>query len=85
MVTMKMVINGDIEVLLSEYLNTLSPLSLSPYELCLRPNCVIMLIRNLNKDLCNDIRLMIIELTDHLLKCKILTCDKTGNIIFLNE
>ncbi|XP_018394982.1 PREDICTED: uncharacterized protein LOC108773590, partial [Cyphomyrmex costatus] len=68
--------NGDIgEALLPEYLNTLSPSSLPPYELRLRPNCVIMLIRNLsiNEGLCNGTRLMIIALGDHLLKCKILT------------
>ncbi|XP_011870653.1 PREDICTED: ATP-dependent DNA helicase PIF7-like, partial [Vollenhovia emeryi] len=71
--------NDDIdEVLLPEYLNTLSPSSLPPYELRLRPNCIIMLIRNLNinEGLCNGTRLMIIELADHLLKCKILTGDK---------
>ena len=46
-----------------------------------------MLIRNLsiNEGLCNGTRLMVIELTDHLLKCKILTGDKTGDIVFLNR
>jgi len=80
--------NGDIdEVLLPEYLNTLSPPSLPPYELRLKPNCIIMLIRNLsiNEGLCNGTRLMIIELADHLLKCKILTGDKIGDIVFLNR
>jgi len=55
--------NGNIdEVLLSEYLNTLSPSSLPPHELRLRLNCIIMLIRNLsiNEGLCNGTRLMII-------------------------
>jgi len=53
----------------------------------LRPNCVIILIRNLssNEDLCNDTKLMIIELANHLLKCKILTSDKVGDIVFLNR
>ncbi|XP_036148429.1 uncharacterized protein LOC118647495 [Monomorium pharaonis] len=80
--------NGDIgETLLPEYLNTLSPSSLPPYELRLRPNSIIMLIRNLsiNEGLCNGTRLMIIELADHLLKCKILTGDKVGDIVFLNR
>jgi len=80
--------NGDIdEVLLPEYLNTLSPPSLPPYELRLKPNCIIMLIRNLsiNEGLCNGTRLMIIELADHLLKCKILTGDKIEDIVFLNR
>jgi len=69
--------NGDIgEALLPEYLNTLSSSSLPPYELRLRPNCIIILIRNLNinKSLTTALTLlMIIELGDHLLKCKILT------------
>ncbi|XP_067215659.1 ATP-dependent DNA helicase pif1-like [Linepithema humile] len=80
--------NGDIgEALLPEYLNSLSPSCLPPYELRLKPNCIIMLIRNLsiNEGLCNGTRLMIIELTDHLLKCKILTGDKAGDIVFLNR
>jgi len=80
--------NDDIgNVLLPEYLNTLSPSSLPPYELRLKPNCIIMLIRNLsiNEGLCNGTRLIIIELADHLLKCKILTGDKIGDIVFLNR
>jgi len=66
------------EVLLPEYLNTLSPSSLPSYELRLKPNCIIMLIRNLsiNEGLCNGTRLMIIEIADHLLKCKILNVIK---------
>jgi len=80
--------NGDIgEALLPEYLNSLSPSSLPPHELRLRPNCIIMLIRNLsiNEGLCNGTRLMVIELGDHLLKCKILTGDKAEDIVFLNR
>jgi len=80
--------NGDIgEALLPEYLNSLSPSSLPPHELCLRSNCIIMLIRNLsiNEGLCNGTRLMVIELANHLLKCKVLTGNKAGDIIFLNE
>jgi len=45
-----------------------------------------MLIRNLsiNEGFCNGTRLMIIELGNHLLKCKILG-DKIGDIVFLNR
>ncbi|KYM93650.1 ATP-dependent DNA helicase PIF1, partial [Cyphomyrmex costatus] len=78
--------NNEInEVLLPEYLNTLSPSCIPLYELRLKPNCVIMLIRNLstNEGLCNGTRLMVIA--DHLLKCKILTGDKIGDIVFLNR
>jgi len=80
--------NGDIdEILLPEYLNTLSPPSLPPYEMRLKPNCIIMLIINLsiNEGFCNGTRLIIIELADHLLKYKILTGDKIGDIVFLNR
>jgi len=72
---------------LPEYLNSLSPSCLPPYELRLRLNCITMLIRNLsiNEDLCNGTRLMVIELTDNLLKRKILTGDKTRDIVFLNH
>ncbi|KYN16225.1 DNA repair and recombination protein pif1, mitochondrial [Trachymyrmex cornetzi] len=75
------------EILLPEYLNTLSPSSLPSHELRLKPNCVIMLIRNLsiNEGLCNGTRLIIIEMTNHLLKCKILSGDKVGGIVFLNR
>ncbi|XP_031788343.1 ATP-dependent DNA helicase PIF1-like [Nasonia vitripennis] len=52
--------NGDDmdEVLTPEYLNTLNPPSLPPYELCLRKNCISMLIRNIsiNEGLCNGDR-----------------------------
>jgi len=46
-----------------------------------------MLIKNLsiNESLFNDTRLMIIELANHLLKCKILSDDKIGDIVFLNH
>ncbi|KYM94629.1 ATP-dependent DNA helicase PIF1 [Cyphomyrmex costatus] len=82
--------NNDNEinkVLLPEYLNSLSPPSLPPYELRLKPYCIIMLIRNLsiNDGLCNGTRLMITELQNHLLKCMILTGDKTGDIVFINR
>jgi len=61
----------------------LSPSSLPPYELRLRQNCIFMLIRNLsNEVLYNDTRLMIIALSDHLLKT--ITSDKVGDIVFLN-
>ena len=68
-------------------MNSLSPPSLPPHELRLRVNCVIMLIRNLsiNEGLCNGTRLLILELSNNLLRCKILTVDKTKEIIYLNR
>ncbi|XP_070529768.1 ATP-dependent DNA helicase pif1-like [Cardiocondyla obscurior] len=76
-----------INSLTPEYLNTLSPTSLPPYELRLRKNCIVMLIRNLsiNEGLCNGTRLIIKEMENHLLKCQILTGDKMGDIVFINR
>ncbi|XP_043463102.1 uncharacterized protein LOC122501545 [Leptopilina heterotoma] len=80
--------NGEMgEALLPEYLETLNPPCLPPHELRLRENSVIMLIRNLsiNEGLCNGTRLQVLELGNHLLKCKILTGDKMGQIVFINR
>lgn len=72
------------EALLPEYLNTLNPSNLPPHELRLNINCIVMLIRNIgiHEGLCNGTRLRILDMTNHLLKCKILTGDKVNNIVF---
>lgn len=46
-----------------------------------------ILIRNLsiNEGLCNGTRLLIKCLSNNLIQCEILTGDKKGNIIFLNQ
>ena len=73
--------------ILTEDLNYLSPPTLPPHELRLRKNCVVMLIRNLNinEGLCNGTRLLVLDFSDHLLKCEILTGDKVGEITFINR
>ena len=75
------------EPILPEYLNTLSPPSLPPHELRLRKYSVIMLIRNLsiNEGLCNGTRLLVMELGNMVLRCEILSGDKTGEIVFLHR
>lgn len=80
--------NGDInDSILPEYLNTINPPNFPPHELRLRLYSVVMLTRNLsiNEGLCNGTRLLVIELGNSLLKCKILTGDKSGDIVFLNR
>ncbi|XP_044597177.1 uncharacterized protein LOC123273764 [Cotesia glomerata] len=57
--------NGDFDdAILTEYLNTLNPPNIAPYELRLRQYAIVMLIRNLSlsEGLCNGTRLMIIQL-----------------------
>ena len=75
------------EAVLPLFLNTLTPTTLPPHELRLRKNCVVMLIRNLNinEGLCNGTRLLIHDMSDHLLKCEILTGDKAGEFTFINR
>lgn len=80
--------NDDINTALTpEYLNSLAPASLPSSQLIIRKFIIVMLIRNLNikEGLCNGTRLMILEFSNHLLKCEILTGDKAGQIIFLNR
>ncbi|XP_057329852.1 ATP-dependent DNA helicase PIF1-like [Microplitis mediator] len=80
--------NGDInDAILPEYLNTINPPNFPPHELRLKLYSVVMLIRNLSIDegLCNGTRLMILELGNNLLKCKILTGNQLGHIVFINR
>ena len=79
--------NGLIaEAILLEYVNSLNPQNLSPHKLHLRINCIVMLIRNtsIQEGLCNGTKLRILDLTNNLLKFKILTGDKEDEIVFLN-
>ncbi|XP_044591401.1 ATP-dependent DNA helicase PIF1-like [Cotesia glomerata] len=80
--------NGDINAdILVEYLHTINPPNFPPHKLRLRLYSVVMLVRNLsiNEGLCNGTRLLIIEFGTTLLKCKILTGDKMGEIVFINR
>ncbi|XP_058796990.1 ATP-dependent DNA helicase PIF1-like [Phymastichus coffea] len=80
--------NGHMEeVLLPKYLNTMNPPNFPPHRLRLRKFCIVMLIRNISLDegLCNGTKLQVLDFSNHLLKCKILTSDKRNNIVFLNR
>lgn len=80
--------NGDLNAsILTEYLHTLNPPNFPPHHLRLRLYSIVMLTRNLsvNEGLCNGTRLLIIELGVSLLKRKILTGDKSGDVVFINR
>ncbi|XP_063981490.1 uncharacterized protein LOC135164764 [Diachasmimorpha longicaudata] len=80
--------NGDkSHEILPEYLHTLNPPNFPPYELELRINCFVMVIRNMsiNEGLCNGTRLQVLELVNNLLRCQILTGDKAGEIVFIHR
>ncbi|XP_034936444.1 uncharacterized protein [Chelonus insularis] len=77
--------NSDInDAIVPEYVNSLNPPNFPPHEFRLRLNTVVMLVRNssINEGLCNGTRLLIIDLGNNVLKCKILTGDRIENIFF---
>ncbi|GBM42449.1 hypothetical protein AVEN_116213-1, partial [Araneus ventricosus] len=55
-----------------EFLNSLTPTGLHPYELKLKIGCIIMLLRNLapSKGLCNGTRLIITKLQQSIIQAK---------------
>ncbi|GBM85913.1 hypothetical protein AVEN_222423-1 [Araneus ventricosus] len=55
-----------------EFLNSLTPTGLPPYELNLKIGCIIMLLRNLapSKGLCNGTRLIITKLQQNIIQAK---------------
>jgi ATP-dependent DNA helicase PIF1 len=71
--------------IMPETLNALRSAGLPPYEMRLKPNAVVMLLRNLNvaKGLCNGTRLQVLDIGDRLLKAMILTGEKTGETVLL--
>ena len=70
------------EGILPEYLNSLNPQNLPPHELHLRVNTIVIRNISIHERLCNETRLRILDLNNNLLKCKILTEDKEGQVLF---
>jgi hypothetical protein len=68
-----------------ELLNTIDPPGMPKHELTLKKNAIIMLLRNLDIEsgLCNGTRLQVLEMQPNVLKCKIITGDKAGQIVFI--
>ena len=68
-----------------EFLNSLSFNGLPPHELKLSLGSVVVLLRNLNKSkgLCNGTRLIVTELLNHAIKCKVLTGDVIGEEVLI--
>ena len=61
-----------------EYLHTLLPPGMPPYNLHLKKGAVYMLLRNMSvaEGLCNGTRFTLIEIQNHLLECKIIHDDR---------
>ena len=69
----------------TEYLNSLDPSGLPPFKLELKNGCPIILLRNIApKDgLCNGTRLQVVKCTSRVLEARILTGDKSGNLVLI--
>ena len=69
----------------SDYLNTLNASGIPPHKLHLKENCIVMLTRNLNKirGLCNGTKLLVLEIKQRLLRCKILGGDHGGREVLI--
>ena len=61
-----------------EYLHTLLPPGMPPYNLHLKKGAVYMLLRNMSvaEGLCNGTRFTLVEIQNHLLECKIIHYDR---------
>jgi hypothetical protein len=68
-----------------EYINQFECNGLPSHELTLKPNSIIMLMRNLNLDegLCNGTRLIVKNIKQHVIEAEILTGKKKGAVIFI--
>ncbi|XP_019245790.1 PREDICTED: ATP-dependent DNA helicase PIF1-like isoform X1 [Nicotiana attenuata] len=68
-----------------DLLHTLNPPGLPPYKLCLKENCPIILLRNLNpcEGLCNGTRLNCCDFKSHIISAKIMTGDFKNMHVFI--
>ena len=69
----------------TEFLNSLNFQGMPPHELNLKKELPIMLLRNVNpaQGLCNGTRLIITDLGQFVLRAKILTGSKIGDIVLI--
>ena len=67
------------QIVPEEFLHTLLPPGMPPYDLNLKIGAVYMLLRNMcvKEGLCNGTRFTLIEIDGHVLQCKIIQDDKT--------
>lgn len=68
-----------------EFLNSQTPSGMPPHVLLLKKNVIIMLLRNLNpkKGLCNGTRLIVVDLSRHLIKARIISQCNHGDTVLI--
>ncbi|KAK9666371.1 hypothetical protein RND81_14G180300 [Saponaria officinalis] len=69
----------------SEFINKLCPGGMSPYELILKKNCPVILLRNLfpSAGLCNGTRLICVQFTPNVIECIITNGHHSGEHVFI--
>jgi hypothetical protein len=69
----------------TDELTVLTPSGMPPHELCLKVNCSLMLLRNLDMDagLCNGTILKLLDTSMHVLTCEIAQGEHAGEIVYL--
>ncbi|KAL9237153.1 hypothetical protein vseg_011738 [Gypsophila vaccaria] len=69
----------------AEFINKLCPGGMSPHDLILKPNCLVILLRNLlpSFGLCNGTRLLCYKFFPNLIECIIATGQNKGEHVFI--
>lgn len=77
--------NQSDQGLYADFLHTLTPNGMPPHELVLKPNCPIMLLRNINPSigLCNGTRLICRAFGEHTIIAEIAVGERKGDITFI--
>lgn len=73
------------EVFSTEFLNTISCSGLPSHKLTLKVGIPVMLIRNIDQSrgLCNETRLLVINMGAHLINCRVLSGKNVGDTVFI--
>jgi ATP-dependent DNA helicase PIF1 len=67
----------------TEFLNTLGFSGVPPHELHLQEGCPIILLRNMTSGLANGIRLIVIQLIQHVIEAEVATGPAKGQQVFI--
>ena len=69
----------------TDYINGLDASGIPPHKLYLKENCIVMLTRNLNKirGLCNGTKMLVLEIKQRLLRCRILGGAHNGREVLI--
>jgi hypothetical protein len=80
------VVNGE-DIYPLEYLHSLTATGLPLAHLALKPGCPLMLLRNIDpyQGLCNGTRMILMDIKQHVLQCRILGGEHAGNVIFISR